>query len=309
MKPSAKLLFLLGGVAGVLSPVNSFSARPSQFDDFKGDGYYWYKKEPEVKPEEKPKPAPAPVAAPSKQEPKALSVEWFRLNMPKLLDAAIDNPTKENVANYMYAQRVLLDKSQNFSTAVKEVVAMDPYLDENNRVPIAQFAQPGFERGISNSKTAALDFLGSQAGLWVFVDEPDKCSACETYVQNILVGSKANKGIATLHKFDFRKINVRTPEGQAAAKRLNLKVTPTTMLVIPPKSFYLVSQGLMSQPALTDRLLIAAKTGGHLPKEYLERVNPYDKGVLTTDDLNGVAPSNDPAAVMKSMRDRIKGLQ
>jgi len=143
----------------------------------------------------------------------------------------------------------------------------------------------------------------------VFVDEPDKCSACETYVQNILVGSKANKGIATLHKFDFRKINVRTPEGQAAAKRLNLKVTPTTMLVIPPKSFYLVSQGLMSQPALTDRLLIAAKTGGHLPKEYLERVNPYDKGVLTTDDLNGVAPSNDPAAVMKSMRDRIKGLQ
>lgn len=311
MKPSAKLFLLLGGVAGLFGPVNSFSARPSQFDDFKGDGYYWYKREPEVKPEEKPKPVPppAPTPAPAKQETKALSAEWFRVNMPKLLDAAIDDPSKENVANYMYAQRVLLDKSQNFSSVVKEVVAMDPFLDENNRVPIAQFAQPAFERGISSAKTAALDYLGSQAGLWVFVDDPEKCSACEGYVNNILVGSRANKGIALLHNFDFRKINVRTPEGSAAAKRLGLKVTPTTMLVIPPKGYYLVSQGLMSQPGLADRLLIAAKTGGHLPKEYIERTNPYNKGVLSTDEMSGLEANKDPAEVIKSMRDRIKGIQ
>jgi len=311
MKPSAKLLLLLGGVSGLFGPVNSFSARPSQFEDFQGDGYYWYKKEPEVKPEEKPKPAPqpAPAPGPGKQEMKALSAEWFRVNMPKLLDAAIDDPSKENVANYMYAQRVLLDKSQNFSSAVKEVVAMDPFLDENNRVPIAQFAQPGFERGISNTKTAALDYLGSQAGLWVFVDEPDKCSACENYVNNILVGTRGNKGIATLHNFDFRKINVRTAEGRTAAKRLGLKVTPTTMLVVPPKGFYLVSQGLMSQPALADRLLIAAKTGGHLPKQFVEGTNPYSKGVLTTDEMSGLDANKDPAEVIKSMRDRIKGIQ
>lgn len=311
MMTSTKLLFLLGGIAGILGPVNSYSARPSQFEDFKGDGYYWYKSEPEEeKPKEIPKPAPAPAPAPpAKPEIKALSVEWLRTNMPKLLDKAVDDPSKENVANYMYAQRVLLDKSQNFSSTVKEVVALDPFLDENNRVPIAQFAQTGFLRGIKKAEEEALNYLGANSGLWVFVDEPSKCSACESYVKTVLIGSEANKGVAEQYKFSFRKINVRTPEGQVAAKRLNLKVTPTTVLVIPPKGFYLVSQGLMSQPALADRLLIAAKSGGHLPKEYVERVNPYGKDVLTTDEINSIAPSNDPTAVMKSMRDRIKGEQ
>lgn len=30
--------------------------------------------------------------------------------MPKLLDAAINDPTKENVEAYLYAQRVAMDK-------------------------------------------------------------------------------------------------------------------------------------------------------------------------------------------------------
>jgi conjugal transfer pilus assembly protein TraF len=288
------------------------SNRPSQFEDFKGDGYYWYKQEPlpsKPKPVVPPLVAPVPpvAAAPAKEEVRPLSSEWMRANMPKLLDKAVDNPTKENVANYMYAQRVLLDKSQNFSDKVKEVVATDPFLDENNRVPIAQFAQPAFAKGVKDGENEVLDHLGTHAGLWVFIDTPDKCSACEGYVSNILVGSKASKGVATKHGINLRQISVNSAEGKTAAKRLNLKLTPTTVLVIPPNGYFVVSQGLMAQTQLSDRLLIAAKASGTLPKELEEKVKPFSKDLLSTEEINTL-PSNESASdVMKNMRERIEG--
>jgi conjugal transfer pilus assembly protein TraF len=308
----SRIVFLLLGVSlglwGTAIAENTSPRKESQFEAFKGDGYYWYKQDPEEGPKPAPKVAvPNPVvAAPAKEPLKALSTEWMRTNMPKLLDAAVDNPTTENVANYMYAQRVLLDKSQNFSEKVKEVVSSDPFLDENNRVPIAQFAQAGFSRNTKAGQDEVLSFLGGKGGLWVFIDEPEKCSACADYAHNILEGNKSAPGIATQFKFDYRKINVSTPAGKAAAKRLKLTVTPTTVLVIPPAGFFLVSQGLMSQTQLSERLLIAAKTSGILTKELEEKVNPYAKGVLTTDEISGAIPSNDPFEVMKSLRQRIK---
>jgi conjugal transfer pilus assembly protein TraF len=304
-------LFLLGltsCVAALAQPRNQ--NHPSQFDAFKGEGYYWYKDDVEEVPPPKFEPPPKPVVTTKPSEPappKVLSAEWLRVNMPKLLELATDNPTTENVSNYMYAQRILLDKSQTVSEKAKEVVATDPFLDENNRFPVAQFAQLDFQRVAKKAQDSALLNLGSTSGLWVFIDTPDKCSACESYVQNILVGSRGTKGIATQYGFDFRKIYVNTPEGKAAAKRLNLKVAPTTVLVVPPNGFYLVSQGLMAQNTLSDRLLLAAKVSGNLSKEVEEQISPYKKGVLTTEQINSDLTGKDPSEVMKNMRESIKG--
>jgi conjugal transfer pilus assembly protein TraF len=305
--PQSKSIFLLGIGLAIASGASSQSVRPSQFEPFKGDGYYWYRQEPEPEAQPPKKEPPKSVVSVVKTGPKPLSMEWMRENAPKLLDIAANNPTHENVANYMYAQRVILDRSQNFSEQVKAVVAMDPFLDENNRVPIAQFAQPGFLRAVKKGQEEVLQHLAGRAGLWVFVDAPDKCSACEGYVRDVLVGNGSAKGVANQYGFNFRKIDVSTEAGRNAAKRLNLKVTPTTVLVVPPAGYYLVSQGLMSQTQLQDRLLIASKTAGHLPKEMEQKVNPYNKDVLTTEDMNGLTASSDPGVVMKELRQRIKG--
>lgn len=309
-----KSLFLLGVTATLLGSAYGQSpsaTSPSQFERFKGDGYYWYKVEPEDVPEPKeepPKPlAPTPPAKPAKAPVKAFSSEWMKANLPKLLDIAVDDPSKENVANYMYAQRVLLDKAQTFSQEVKDVVATDPFLDENNRVPIAQFAQSNFLRDAKREQDEVLAHVATKSGIWVFVDAPAKCSACESYVSDVLVGAGGVDGLATKFKFDFRKINVNTPAGKVAARKLNLKVTPTTVLVVPPNGFYLVSQGLMAQDRLQERLLIAAKTNGMLSKELVAKINPYDKGLLTNEQLGGVAQSDNASDVMKNLRDRIKG--
>ncbi len=303
--------FLLGALLLVWG-VNAQQPASSMFEPFKGDGFYWYKKQvdPEVvKPEEPPKPvaAPATPAKPVKKLPSAMSTEWLRENMPKLRDIAIDNPTKENVANYMYAQRVVLDKSQNFASAVKEVVATDPFLDENNRVPFSQYAQVFQLREISKAKVDILNHLSNLTGIWVFVDTPDKCSGCESYVNDVLVGGNGVPGIATQHKFHFKKIYVNTPEGKLAAENLKLKVTPTTVLVSPPNNFFLVSQGLMAQDQLVDRIVVAAKSQDLLPKSLLERVDPYSKGVMSGSDFDGFSPTASPSDVMKNMRERING--
>jgi conjugal transfer pilus assembly protein TraF len=303
---------LLLGVSGAMlcsaygQAPNSYANSP--FGSFRGDGYYWYKVDPEEapKPKEEPPKRRAP-GAPAKAPVKALSTQWLRANMPKLLDAAVDDPTKENVANYMYAQRVLLDKAQSFSQQVKETVSMDPFLDENNRVPIAQFAQASFLRDAKRGQDEVLKEVANKSGIWVFVDTPDKCSACQEYVSNVLVGAGGLEGVATKYKFDFKTIFINSPEGKVAAKKLNLKVTPTTVLVVPPSGYFLVSQGLMSQDRLQERLMIAAKTSGVLPKNLVDKINPYDKGLLSNEQLGNVAQSDNPSDVMKNLRDHIKG--
>lgn len=44
-----------------------------------------------------------------KDQTEAFSAAWLRENLPRLMDKAIDDPTQENVAAYLYAQRALLE--------------------------------------------------------------------------------------------------------------------------------------------------------------------------------------------------------
>jgi conjugal transfer pilus assembly protein TraF len=87
--------------------------------------------------------APTP---PKPQGPPALSVEWIKENLEKYKVFAIDNPTPENVAAFMYLQRVMLDKSQRFAEQVKHVVQLDPYLDQGTRRPIATYGGTEFSK-------------------------------------------------------------------------------------------------------------------------------------------------------------------
>lgn len=92
------------------------SDEPTRFIERKSEGWFFYKDPKELPPPPSPilvppKPADTANKAPDKDQQEPFSVSWLRENMPKLLDAAIDNPSKENVEAYMYAQRVAMDKS------------------------------------------------------------------------------------------------------------------------------------------------------------------------------------------------------
>jgi hypothetical protein len=98
------------------------------------EGWFWYEREPEPSPEPQPAPPPpqpappepAPRSATTPEGPKPLSAQWLREHLGEYRDAAIDDPTPQNVALYLYLQRVALDKSSRFAAASQRAVQLDP---------------------------------------------------------------------------------------------------------------------------------------------------------------------------------------
>lgn len=279
----------------------------SQFFSRKSEGWYWYiDPRDEVKPEppkvQPPKPA-AKTSEPAKAAP--FSVEWLRTNMPKLLDAAVNDPTKENVEAYLYAQRVTMDKSQRYAEQSQRVVAADPFLDENNRVPIASYTKPFFLRQAQEGKLEALKHIATVGGLWVFFDS--KCNFCQPQVNTANELAKKYGLITKFISMDGKGLpNVKQfVRDSGQAKRLNLKITPTTVLVVPPNNFFVVSQGIMAQDQLSDRILLAADSNALLPKDLSAKMNSYDRGVLTSDDTQQ-GRTDDPKVWVKYLKDRLE---
>jgi conjugal transfer pilus assembly protein TraF len=272
----------------------------------KEEGWFWYKD-----PKERPVPVPPKPQStqPAKQkEAEPLSVEWLKKQMPVLLDRAIDNPTRENVEAYLYAQRLAMDKSQRFAEMSQRVVYSDPFLDENNRVPIASFAKSSFLNGIDQAADAGLKHLATVAGLWVFFDS--RCQHCRVHAETIEAMRKKHGFVVKYISLDGKglpNIPAWVPDlGQSGT--LNVRMTPATVLVAPPNHFLVVSQGMMAQTQIEERMLVAAESEELLPQELLADVRRYDRGVLKADDTRGAGISGqDPAEWVKLLKDKLKG--
>ncbi|MFZ0790859.1 MAG: conjugal transfer protein TraF, partial [Chromatiaceae bacterium] len=127
------------------------------------EGWFWYEREPEQPPQPEPPPPaqpappePAPLAATAPEGPKPLSAQWLREHIGEYRDAAIDDPTPDNVALYLYLQRVALDKSSRFAAATQRAVQRDPFLDEITQRPTATFAANLVNRQTGDHRDAVL---------------------------------------------------------------------------------------------------------------------------------------------------------
>lgn len=281
-----------------------------RFIERKAEGWFWYK---DPKDAPKPKLKPVPPKAASAQAAKAsepaiepFSTKWLQVNMPKLMEKAIDDPTRENVQAYLYAQRVAMDKAQVYAERARDVVATDPFLDENNRVPLSTYAKTFFLKGVEDGKEDALKHLAKVGGLWVFFDST--CSFCQTQIYSVQELAKRHGFLTKYISMDGKgvpglKSFVRD---NGHARMLNLSITPTTVLVVPPNGYYIVSQGMMAESQLGDRLVLAADAQNLLPKEVTARVRAYDRGVLTPDDTKTGA-SQDPKEWVKYLQERLSG--
>lgn len=274
-------------------------------------GWFWYEqpKAPETK-----KPVEPPVEKSEKKgkveqdksEKHPISAAWLRENLPKLHERAIDDPTRENIQAYFYAQRAMMDKAQRYSEAAIAVVQSDPILDENNRIPISQFGKQGVLDKEYLSKKVALKYLASKVGgLFVFFDS--KCEFCRLQARTVNAISKDfgfsvkyismdGKGLPEIKDFE---------NDNGHAKMLDLKVYPTTVFVAPPSTYLVVSQGVMSQSELTDRILTAATAKKLIPAELVNDINPWDRGVMTVEDLQDGATDNMDEFV-KNVQEKLK---
>lgn len=270
-------------------------AAPDGEDSFffrKSEGWFWYQDPPEPVPEPEPPQPPAAIAAPAPlappPSPAPFSTAWLRVQLPVLKDRAIDDPTPDNVAAYLYAQKVMFDKSDQFSRVWERVAQSDPLLDERVRFPAASALRAALLQGRDKAREDSLRYLAGISGM-VFFFRSD-CQFC--HLQWPIL-----QRFATRHGWQVRAVSldgqtipgIETFEADAGqARALGIQVVPAVALAVPPEHWLVVARGYLAETELTQRILLAVDDQGLLPEELKQLTDPFAKGLLTAQDLQGL---------------------
>lgn len=156
----------------------------------KADGWFWYKSEPEREEieEKEPEPAPSVTQPPAPPVgPAPLSSAWIREHMQAYLDAAIDNPTPENVSAFLYILRFAMDKSVAFMNAQQQATLGHPVFDEINRRPTATFANRKLDDSTTQNNRAIISKIRSDGVFDIVSQAPVSLSDLK---KRLLVGAK-----------------------------------------------------------------------------------------------------------------------
>lgn len=290
-------------------------------DDFiknKAEGWFWYAREPEPPapvPEKKNIPPqatkPAPPAKTEPAKPSALSVEWFQKEYPLILNSAIDDPSPENVQKYRYATRVMLDKASNFTHVFQRQSLLDPLLDESVRSPFSSAARGTFQRLSDEDKQKATESISKGAGLWVFLD--DKCPFCSMQYPMVSRTAKDRGFLVTYITPDGERPSWMSPSDSLVkdtgqSKHLRIGVRPAIALVVPPTKITVLTQGMLSQDLLEERILHAGDEAGLLTAELRKKAFPMERGLLTPQDIKDIGRELEanPNALTPNVQQRIE---
>lgn len=295
MKPSVLLALLL---------LNSttLNAGDVPWHDGREDGWYWYEDpEPQIDPEpDQPLnpevPLAAQASAPDDSGPQAMSTAWLRVNLPKYLDAAVDNPTVENVAAYFYLQKVAMDKANAFARAAGIAVTGDYALDENNRRPLATFGNRLMDQETAERKNLLIQSLADFAGIFYFYDDSAYSKAQD----------KVNAAFASQFSIHITPIAVSPnattslPNGKldgGHAELLGIQSFPAMVLIKPDGEFDIISQSPIALPDMVDRLAYSGYRLGIVDDTSLDSTNHYrqtNAPTLPTDSSSDlpIPPSN-----------------
>jgi conjugal transfer pilus assembly protein TraF len=239
-------------------------------------GWFWHE-EPVVEEDDSPE-QPAQSSSSASKEPDIvkLDVEWMRENLPKLMDKAVNNPTDVNLANYAYAQRLMVDTGSRFSSRMIEFMATESLLDEDRRRPTSGFALNAFKsEKYQVIKDAIQKAHAGSKGLFFFYSSD--CGYCHKMVPVLnefalnhkmkILGISMDGGVIPGME-GFELVNDSNHE---VSKQFNIRVTPTLHMVLNDNSTKLVAEGLKALPDVEERFIVAAYKGNAIDKE------TYDK--------------------------------
>jgi conjugal transfer pilus assembly protein TraF len=291
-------------------------AQEVRTDDSYGDAFLHYQpyvvKGKETKRPEPRVPAPAPAPAPKKDDQK-VTVKWLQENYKLLEERAIDDPTDENVAAYLYVKRITMDKSQRFSQKVTEVTNTDPLLNENNRIPYASAGAQSIRSANRSAQEQAARELAVVGGLVIFVDGDCRFCAMQMPIVNAL---RAQYGMEAL----VVSLDGRRPRGydgpivkdNGLYRKLDLKLTPSIVYVPRPRAYKggkdenqyrVIAQGFYAQDELVKQLAYAGHTTRLLAPATMRDLAVWERGVTSTDDLGTLQlNASDPAAIKRKLQ-------
>jgi len=250
-------------------------------------GWFW-KEEPEIIEEvepEKPEPPKPVVIAPPPSEPapppgpEKFSAEWLKVNLPIALNSAIDNPTQDNVAYYLYLQRLTMDKASRYAEMVKLVTAQDPVLAEMDRRPNASFAAKTSDRQAQDNTAKVMQEVSKQAVLWFFY--ASDCPYCHKSIPMLNILQNAYGFRVRAISLDGKPLlgsgferNYIVNKGQAQS--LGVTTTPTLVLVRPGEKpdIIKVSSGAIGASEFAKRTAMLATREGWISNDAYESTLP-----------------------------------
>jgi conjugal transfer pilus assembly protein TraF len=237
----------------------------------------------------------------------SLSAAWFRAELERWRDRAIDRPTPANVRAYLYLQKIMLDRADGFATVARQVAAGDAYLDAVSERPLAPFAANAVNAAATARRGEVLRELALEAGFLLFVDS--RCTLCVRQAQ-VLASARAQ------HGFTIRAVSldgaappglglpVRADRGRAV--RLGVRSVPALFLMRPPDAILPLAQGALDLDTLSTRTLDQAHRAGWIDEPAYAATRPVrrpfatpDPGALEADALG------DAQALVAALRQRL----
>ena len=288
------MLRYLGLATLLISFGAAASSTPANFYEDSRRGWFWFE-DPELVEEEIIEELDLPSSNASNQELEEkelvrLDVAWLREKIPEYRDAAINNPSRENIARFLYTQRYMLDMSTRFSAAAMEFSQFETELDESRRRPITAFSLNAFREETRNSVQEVLSAINESAHIWFFFSSD--CSYCMQQISVLRqIKSRFNLEVlaisldgGTLPGIEEFEVVVDT---NGVGENFGVQFTPTMMLVENGgESFTNIGEGLTSLPILQDRMLLAARMQKIITNEqYQLTQNVRDINVLQ--DVDG----------------------
>lgn len=292
----------------------SKSMRVAGQDDL-GWLFYWGD-EKEVEPEEKSEVIPTPPAETQQKPIKPMSVEWFAQNYQVIRDRAVNNPTRENLRTELYAQKVMMDKSEVYARKRQFMQKSDPLLQEGDRLPLFGATSLAMIQNQESLKEKALGELYDDSGLMIFYDE--NCQYCR---QSITVVNYLHRKFPNLDIRVYARntaqpdvvqgllqdIKVYPDDLIKVSERFDITNWPSYVLVTPDGTFSLISRGMINLETLKDRTLIAGFEHGVLGKDWYEKIHHTQMGLIASNEYSEL-PSGmeeDPVLLINSVIDMI----
>ena len=278
-------------------------------------GFNWYAPDEaqiEPEPDTSPPPKEEPKNETAKQKPTGpapMSAAWIRENLPKFRDAAVDNPSEENVAVYYYLQRVMADKATAFAQASSEVVLTNPFLDESTRRPTHSGGAKTRDNFAKINKETTHKKLAENSEIWFFYRSDDVFSNQQAS-SLLYLERKYNYSIRAISLDGEMIANGTFPDfdvdaGQSEALKVN--DSPSTYLVRLPNTFALLAPTLVSGNQLSDRILMVAKRESWIDKQEFENTRQM-KDISIARSVEDVDPRllENPQELLEFFRDKIK---
>ncbi|WP_051786597.1 conjugal transfer protein TraF, partial [Endozoicomonas numazuensis] len=226
-------------------------AADSQWFNRHSEGWFWYEHIAEPETDEN-------KINDQNERHQPLTTAWIRDNIGQYLDKAIDHPSKENVSNYLYLDRLVKEKAERFSRIGKQVMESDPMLDENVRRPISPAAAKINDDMVQHAREQVLQKIAKVAGVVFYYQ--GKCRLCHLQAQTLMALSQ---------QYGFKLISFSTdgeliPDlADSRIERqpnptLNIQTYPALFLMKPPNEIIQLRQGVSSYIDLHNRILDAA---------------------------------------------------